>query len=585
MDDADKNELYENVAEASEDNPSPLQNTAASSLKVDTTEKALPSLGGRLGVYRSNSARRAASSHLKWDHLSGIEEGDLESAASTPTEKDDHEDPFDGAGLLSSEGADGSGTPSSSGGSIRLMRSNSAARNRWRRLRHTVQFAAQMSQSRQGSTDLLEENVNEQLHRESSVTDNSGVTGAAPFDGEKTAATRRPRGRKGMEGMLVRHDKRFLTMLQDFYVACLKMPMGRFLLGVFLAPVALALLFTPFFVMDMGGLSFDGTTLAETVPGEAKVAAASRRFSALLNVFLYALSLSTTFGGSPVVALSPYCLLVANINTLMAQFLFVFLSGGVFARMSQPSHPVRCSKKAIIRSDDYVSTPGEKKNRVFAVRLVLTGPAPCELVDAKICLTSRIFVKLPSGSMFCSTQDLELVRPEVSYLRYGLMVRHIIDKKSPIYGHTMETLMNGDASFSLTIMGLERTSMQPIFHLEDYFVCDGDVVWDGDYEDFIHINRDGQRVLDHSKIDSLKAFKVGGIISQAITRMENDVATRKAREAQAEKEEKEKLKESEAEVAAGGPVAFEPPKQWMNSLRIRKLWKSKSTSFTRAPDW
>lgn len=44
--------------------------------------------------------------------------------------------------------------------------------------------------------------------------------------------------------------------------------------------------------------------------------------------------------------------------------------------------------------------------------------------------------------------------------------------------------------------------------MQDYFVCDGDVVWDGDYEDFIHINRDGQRVLDHSKIDSLKAFKV-----------------------------------------------------------------------------
>ncbi len=26
-------------------------------------------------------------------------------------------------------------------------------------------------------------------------------------------------------------------------------------------------------------------------------------------------------------ALSPFCLLVANVNTLMAQFLFVFLSG------------------------------------------------------------------------------------------------------------------------------------------------------------------------------------------------------------------------------------------------------------------
>lgn len=60
-----------------------------------------------------------------------------------------------------------------------------------------------------------------------------------------------------------------------------------------------------------------------------------------------------------------------------------------------------------------VPGPCSLLGRVFAVRLVLTGPAPCELVDAKICLTSRIFVKLPSGSMFCSTQDLELVRPEV----------------------------------------------------------------------------------------------------------------------------------------------------------------------------
>lgn len=45
-------------------------------------------------------------------------------------------------------------------------------------------------------------------------------------------------------------------------------------------------------------------------------------------------------------------------------------------------------------------------------------------------------------------------------------------------------------------------------HAQDYFVCDGDVVWDGDYMDFIHINRDGQRVLDHSKVDLLKSFKV-----------------------------------------------------------------------------
>lgn len=86
-----------------------------------------------------------------------------------------------------------------------------------------------MATCREGANDLLEENVNEQLHRQSSVADNAGVTGAAPFDGEKTVATRRPRGRKGMEGMIVRHDKKFLTMLQDFYVACLKVGLSYFL--------------------------------------------------------------------------------------------------------------------------------------------------------------------------------------------------------------------------------------------------------------------------------------------------------------------------------------------------------------------
>lgn len=45
------------------------------------------------------------------------------------------------------------------------------------------------------------------------------------------------------------------------------------------------------------------------------------------KVFIFSLSLSTTFGGTGVEARSPYNLLLANLNTLMAQLIFVFLSG------------------------------------------------------------------------------------------------------------------------------------------------------------------------------------------------------------------------------------------------------------------
>jgi len=108
-------------------------------------EKALPTLRGLSGTYRSGSVKRTSSSHLKLERLSGIEEGDLaeESAASSPRNGDD-EHPFAGSGTLPSPG-----------GSMRLLRSSSGARNRWRRLRHTVQFASHMTHLRYTLTSLM----------------------------------------------------------------------------------------------------------------------------------------------------------------------------------------------------------------------------------------------------------------------------------------------------------------------------------------------------------------------------------------------------------------------------------------------
>lgn len=432
----------------------------------------------------------------------------------------------------------------------------SVARNQWRRLKHTVRLVNHMT-------------ANIRLRDGKDEGEDAGGVGAATFEGVSTRADGRPKGRKGMEGLLVRQSKGLVAVIQDLYVACLKLPVLYFLAGVFLAPVVLGLLFTPLYFLDVEGLRFDGI-----LDGNACVTSSATQLCfCALNVFLYALSLSTTFGGSPVAAVSPFCLLVANVNTLMSQFLFVFLSGAVFARMSQPSHPIRCAKKAIIKTDDVTLYPGEgpeERFKVFAVRLVLTGPTPCELIDAKLCLTFRIFNKLPDGSRYCSTHDLELVRPEVSYLRYGLMIRHVINKKSPVHGHTLESLKKADASFSLTVMGLERTSMQPIFHLEDYFASDGEVVWDGDYVDFIHINEKGQRVLDLSCVDLLKQSKTFPRNTQPNFGSQRDTTIKNAEQCLTRN------------LSRDGSLSFKGLLE--NGMHKSNLFKCKSTSFTRA-DW
>ncbi|KAH9326947.1 hypothetical protein KI387_007125, partial [Taxus chinensis] len=180
-----------------------------------------------------------------------------------------------------------------------------SARSRWRRLKHTVTLVNHITANIKNNNG------------------DAGGVGAATFEGMSTRLSGgRLKGRRGMEGLLVRQNKGFICLIQDLYVACLKLPILHFLMGVFLTPVLLGLLFTPLYFMDIDGLRFDG--VMDTVDHNASP---TQRCLCMLNVFLYALSLSTTFGGSPVVAVSPFCLLIANVNTLMAQFLFVFLSG------------------------------------------------------------------------------------------------------------------------------------------------------------------------------------------------------------------------------------------------------------------
>ncbi|CAI5493717.1 unnamed protein product [Closterium sp. Naga37s-1] len=481
------------------------------------------------------------------------------------------------------------------------------------------------------------------------------------------AALFKPRGRKSVESIRVTHDARLYCVLTDVYVTCLKMPPLAFFVAVFAAPIALSLLFTPLFLLGVGGLQFEdgilpplhplthshthphphpdshpyphshacshsGDSLASqleairdsaqqqaqheeqlyqldlethslpyhqqqpqqhyhdqqqqeqqqqqqqqphchehhspstTCPPSSSscsssplhtpllsslpprlysvlvtllslttstcvlcLATVQRALFIILNVFLYSVSLSTTFGGSPVSAHSPYTLVLANLNTLLAQFLFVFLSGAVFARMSVPSQPVRCSRTALI-SDQAFALPSSAaasakasesaaaaahpdRVRVFSARFVLTGPAPCDLVDAQVSLTFRCFHMLPSGSVFCSVHDLPVVKGQVPYLQYGMSVRHIVDESSPLWGHTPASLQAGDASFALVVSGTDRASMQPVFHIQDYYVHDGEVQWGSEYDDFVSVSHTGERVLDHSRVDAIKTFKSAAFVS------------------------------------------------------------------------
>lgn len=97
-------------------------------------------------------------------------------------------------------------------------------------------------------------------------------------------------------------------------------------------------------------------------------------------------------------------------------------------------------------------------------RIALVGVNMSELVAVSMSLTFRIFLRTASGSFFVSQEMLNLVRSEVPFLRFGFVIRHIIDESSPLKEYSDEDLQMGDASFMLSVSGMERTSMHPVFY-------------------------------------------------------------------------------------------------------------------------
>jgi inward rectifier potassium channel len=66
-------------------------------------------------------------------------------------------------------------------------------------------------------------------------------------------------------------------------------------------------------------------------------------------------------------------------------------------------------------------------------------PQQLILIECHFELVYQRFLTLPGQpTPFITGVGLKLVRPRVPYLKYGLVIRHIIDETSPLYNMDVE---------------------------------------------------------------------------------------------------------------------------------------------------
>eukprot|EP00850_Spirogloea_muscicola_P001713 SM000006S19478 [mRNA] locus=s6:1052663:1054502:+ [translate_table: standard] len=302
-----------------------------------------------------------------------------------------------------------------------------------------------------------------------------------------------------------------------------QMSFPSFVLCIMLGPLALSVLFTGLYLLDLDGLQ---------IPSDDSPAWQGPLVrTTVFKVFVFAFSLATMYGGSPAHPRSPYVLALANLNTLASNLLFVFISGAgasallglmasgltvvaagvgpVFQRLSQPSSPVQWSKHLLI-TDDLIGeasarNPGKENRRYKLVvgRLMLLGTGAA-LIDVKFDLVMRC-TKITRNSTFVHTYRLPLVRSEMSQLKYGMVMRHVINEDSPLWNQcSYDDLVQDDTNFTITLSGVERTSMQQIFDSRVYTVYDRDVLWDRQFADIVKIDAKGQYVMYQNRLNLLE---------------------------------------------------------------------------------
>jgi inward rectifier potassium channel len=126
-----------------------------------------------------------------------------------------------------------------------------------------------------------------------------------------------------------------------------------------------------------------------------------------------------------------------------------------------------------------------------------------QIFDARIRLMLMISTTTAEGMRFYRNSDLKLVREHAPALSRSWSVLHVIDETSPLHGQTPESLQKMEAELTVTVAGVDETSLQSVFGRRVYEASD--VAWGARPADVLTDLPNGDLQLDVRKFHDLVA--------------------------------------------------------------------------------
>jgi len=124
------------------------------------------------------------------------------------------------------------------------------------------------------------------------------------------------------------------------------------------------------------------------------------------------------------------------------------------------------------------------------------------LTDLRVKVSALIRESSAEGFNIRRVNDLALMRSSVPMFAFTMTMMHCIDEDSPLYGHTAQSLLDGDVRLFLSVEARDPAISATVHDIRDYKAHQ--VRFGMKYADTVMVVDDGRTLADLTRISLLE---------------------------------------------------------------------------------
>jgi inward rectifier potassium channel len=204
------------------------------------------------------------------------------------------------------------------------------------------------------------------------------------------------------------------------------------------------------------------------------------------DAFFFSVQTMATIGYGAMYPKTLFANILVAIEALLGLLGVSVGSGLVFARFSLPKARVMFSRIAVVAPHNGIPT------LMFRV----ANERQSWILEAEVNVSLVISEITKEGEAMRRFYKLPLFRNQSSLFALTWTVMHPIHDSSPLYGVTLEEMLEKEMEILITITGIDQTVSDNIHAHHSYIPTE--ILWNHKFADILSKTRDGRRSIDYS---------------------------------------------------------------------------------------